>query len=121
MQKTKPRMGPQFGGLMEGIRNDPPELAAEATRKPGRPVVHHEAWVKPQFVMKENQQDFLDDMGVRLERASNPRTKFDRSKIVRAMVEGWRASGLTMDGVESEDALADLFKRAFALAKEVRV
>lgn len=125
MQGTTNRLGPQFSQLMQGMKDDedrkPPLLAEKVEKnKGGRPPLHKEEWVKPSIVLTEAQQDYLDDMATRLTRKSKPRFIFDRSKLIRSLIQGWQQSGFNVDGVQSEEALAGIFRDALLAGKAVR-
>ncbi len=73
---------------------------------PGRPPIHAETWSKVSVVLFDRQIESLDHLATVL-RARNGKV-FNRTEIIRALIDGLIDSGMDIDGAASE---ADLRAR----------
>jgi hypothetical protein len=106
----KSRLGKGMEDVMEGIANPAPSLSAEVSNK--------DRHTKLQFVLAQSHGRYLDKVAMALEDAGE--STFDRSKVLRAMLEGLARAKPTPDvdlsgflGVTTEEQLAERFRLLF--------
>lgn len=106
----KPRLGKGMEDVMEGIANPAPSLSAEVANK--------DRHTRLQFVLAKSHGRYLDDIAMALEDAAE--ATFDRSKVLRAMLEGLARAKPNPDvdlaaflGVTTEEQLAERFRLLF--------
>ena len=106
----KPRLGRGMEDVMQGIDNPAPSLSAEVANK--------DRHARLQFVLAQSHGRYLDRVAMALEDASE--ATFDRSKVLRAMLEGLARAKPIPDvdlagflGVLTEEQLAERFRLLF--------
>lgn len=106
----KPRLGKGMEDVMEGIANPAPSLSAEVSTK--------ERHVKLQFVLTQGHSRYLDLFAIALEDACEQ--KWDRSKVMRALLEGLARARPHPEtdlsaylGAQTEEQLAERFRLLF--------
>ena len=92
-----------FGRPMS--EKDQPSRKPKQRRMRGRPPVHQESWAKVSVVLFERQILRLDRYSMDVRRKSG-RT-MTRAEIIRALIDGFIASGIDLAAHGSESALRD--------------
>jgi len=79
---------------------------------PGRPPIHHESWSKVSVVLFDRQVRHLDRLATAI-RGKNGKL-LNRAEIIRALIDGFIASGMDISATASERDLRDRVTRRLA-------
>ena len=81
----------------------PTRRKAEATRRPGRPPVHHEPWTKVTVVLFDRQIVFLDRLAANVRAHSG--AAISRAQLIRALIDALSDGDIDLTTARSEQDL----------------